>query len=192
LLLARFQCQSSITLSVVVAYAPTDGDSEADLDRKQQFYLKLYSVLQRVQRRDLVVVLGDFNAQIGEMDPSQQHVRGPHSVQPQVAADNGMRLLDLAAAQRLVLVNTLFQHKKIHQYTHKLARRQNQPGKERVIDYILCSSRFRSSIRDCRVFRGVGGSDHRLLQEPAGVHPATAPQHDTATTRSNQNSTILV
>jgi exonuclease III len=180
LLLARFQCQGSITLSVVVAYAPTDGDSEADLDRKQQFYLQLYSALQRVQRRDLVVVLGDFNAQVGEMLPCHQHIRGPHSVQPQVASDNGMRLLDLASAQRLVLANTLFQHKGIHQYTHQLLPRQDQPGKERVIDYILCSSRFRSSIRDCRVFRGVDGSDHRLLVCTLQLRLSSARQQPSA------------
>jgi len=61
------------------------------------------------------------------------------------------------------LQHTLFPHKDIHYYTHQLAPRQNQPGKQRVIDYILCSNRVRSSIKDCRVFRGVGGSDHRLL-----------------------------
>jgi exonuclease III len=172
----------------VVAYARTDGHSEADLDSNQQFYLQLYSMLQRVQRRDLVVLLGDFNAQVGEMLPSHQHIRGPHPVQPQAASDNGMRLLDLASAQRLVLANILFGHQQIHQYTHQLAPRQNQPSQERVIDYILRSSKFCSSIRDCRVFRDVEGSDHRLLvctlqlrlssarQQPAARHAGLTPQ----------------
>lgn len=158
LLLARFQCQSSMTLSVLVAYAPTDGSSQKDMERKQQFYLHIYSALQRIQNRDLVMVLGDFNAQIGEMLRNHQLIRGPHTAQPAAATDNGMRLLDLASAHGLVLANTLFPHKDIHYHTHRGAT-----GNVRVIDYILCSSRFRTSIRDYRVFRGVGGSDHRLL-----------------------------
>lgn len=179
LLLARFQCQPNITVSVVVAYAPTDGDSQADYERKQQFYLQVYSVLQRIRQRDLVLLLGDFNAQLGAMQPGQQAVRGPHSVQPAAASDNGMRLLDLAAAHRLVLANTLFQHKDIHYCTHTGLQQRGQPGNTRVIDYILCSSRFRSSIRDCRVFRGVAGSDHRLLVCTLQLRLSTARQQHT-------------
>lgn len=48
-------------------------------------------------------MLGDFYAQTVELLPSHQHIIGPRSVQPQVASGNGMPLLDLASAQRLVL-----------------------------------------------------------------------------------------
>jgi hypothetical protein len=68
-----------------------------------------------------------------------------------------MQLLDLASAHGLELANTLFQHKDIYYHTHR-----GDKGNLRVIDYILCSSTFCSSIRDCRVFRGEGGRDHRL------------------------------
>jgi exonuclease III len=161
LLIARFQAQSSMTITVVAAYAPTETSSSAE---QQAFDLQLHAALAAVPGRDVVVLLGDFNAQIGSDCSTHGQVRGPHTVQPVAANSNGSRLLDTALAHNLVIANTLFPHKRIHMYTHVAPAAPGQQGLERVLDYILFSKRFRSSIRDCRVFRGVDlDSDHRLL-----------------------------
>ncbi len=156
LLYARFQLQSGLCLSAVVAYSPTEKSPN---NLKQEFYLQLYSVLQGIPARDIVFVLGDFNAQVGPVQDSYRHIMGPYSLQPPEANDNGCSLLDLAAAHKLVLANTIFPHRHAHLYTHT-----GTEGQQRVIDYILCSKKFRSSIKDCRVYGGFNGdSDHRLL-----------------------------
>jgi hypothetical protein len=66
--------------------------------------------------------LGDFNAEIWEMLPSHQHIRGPCTVQPAAVSDINMRLLDLASAHGLTLDNTLLQHRDIHYHTHRSSK----------------------------------------------------------------------
>ena len=43
-------------------YAPTD---DKDNDTKEKFYAVLQEVIVRAQRGDKVVVMGDFNARVG-------------------------------------------------------------------------------------------------------------------------------
>lgn len=54
LLSARFQLQNGITITTIVAYAPTNSSSDAD---KEQFGLLLASMLGSLPKRDLVIVL---------------------------------------------------------------------------------------------------------------------------------------
>ncbi|KAL2623271.1 hypothetical protein R1flu_003476 [Riccia fluitans] len=120
LLSARFQLQNGMTLTTIVAYAPTNSSSDVD---KEQFALLLASVLSALPKRDLIVVLGDFNVQIGSDSASFSDIRGPHSVQPDTANSNGTRLLDMASSYQLVIANTLFPHIRIHQYTQEMTYR---------------------------------------------------------------------
>ena len=46
-------------VSVVVAYAPTEGSPDLD---KDQFYYQLSSVVQSISSHDELILLGDFNA----------------------------------------------------------------------------------------------------------------------------------
>ena len=144
LLSARFQGAAGLTISVVVAYSPTDVDSNA---ARSRFYdEQLAAVLNSLPSRDVLFLLGDFNGQVGQMVGEWAAVRGQHTVQTgQAPSANGMRLLELAAAHGLVVANTLFPHKHIHTFTH-VPFASN--GQRRVIDYILASKRFRSSLRD--------------------------------------------
>ncbi len=171
ILSARFQGAAGVTISVVVAYSPTDCCP--DPTARTRFYGHMQSVLASIPQRDIVFVLGDFNGQVGQQVGEWGAVRGQHSLQTCPAAtENGRCLLELAAAHGLVLANTYFPHKRIHTYTF-VPRGGNQP--RRVIDYILASKRCRSSLRDCRVFSDVDvASDHRLLVLTAKLRLCTS------------------
>ena len=72
----------------------------------------------------------------------------------------GQRLIEFCQENALVIANTLFQqHKRrLYTWTSPDGPHQNQ------IDYILCSQRWRSSIRSAKTRLGaVYGSDHELL-----------------------------
>ena len=63
ILIAHFMTKK-FKVSVIVVYAlvePTDGDT-CDTD---EFYLILQEQIDRVQGRNMVFLIGDFNAQIG-------------------------------------------------------------------------------------------------------------------------------
>ena len=105
----------------------------------------------------MVVVLGDFNATIGE---EVLGVTGPYALGQQ-SSDNGERLLSFATTHGLCVTNTMFQHKQIHQASWYPPNAKAQPS---LKDYILVRQRMRSFILDTRVYRGADiDSDHRLV-----------------------------
>ena len=149
-------------ITVVAIYAPTNPVSstmEAN-QPSQDFYNELHSVLTSIPPTDMVAVLGDFNARVGTDTNTWHTVLGPHGVGQ--VNENGQRLLDLCATNKLIITNTWFHHKRLHQYTwHRNGDRSN-PG--HIIDYVLVGAKHRSSVLDTRVYRGVHHqSDHELV-----------------------------
>ena len=77
-----------------------------------------------------------------------------------VQNEAGQRLIEFCQKSTLVIANTLFQqHKRrLYTWTSPDGQHQNQ------IDYILCSQRWRSSIRSAKTRLGTDwGSDNELL-----------------------------
>ena len=64
----------------------------------------------------MLVVMGDFNARVGNDVTSWRGVIVKHGIQEE-ATDNGQRLLELCAASGLCVTGTLFEHKDIHKFT---------------------------------------------------------------------------
>lgn len=147
----------NVSMTIVQCYAPTDCSKEED---KNVFYEELERVLNGVPKRDLLMVMGDFNARVGSDHETWSKTLGRYGIEGG-ESDNGLRLLDLSAAQSLCVLGTFFQHKRIHQYTWY------QRGKDyrSQIDHILIRRRWLSSVSDTRVYRGgdFSNSDHRLL-----------------------------
>jgi exonuclease III len=71
---ARLQSRHSKT-TVVAVYAPTADTDEEDAD---EFYLQLQDVLNGIRKSDIVILLGDLNAQISGNRQGAEHVIGPH------------------------------------------------------------------------------------------------------------------
>ncbi|CAH8635224.1 unnamed protein product [Schistosoma curassoni] len=91
-------------LFVVSAHAPTDCSSD---EVKNEFYRKLSELLQKAKRLDIVLVAGDFNAQIGSLNQTERHLGGYFSI-PAQRTGNGGGLLQLCSDNRLFLTNTNF------------------------------------------------------------------------------------
>ena len=176
ILVVRVRVSSGINASIVVAYSPTDTKTTPE-EVKEAFYLQLEAVLAALPSRDMLVLMGDFNAQVGTDPKPYGGVMGPHGFGEQQPSENGQRLLQLAGALKLRLANTFFKQSSYRTATHKMKDR-NQRDVLRVIDYIAVSKRFMSSVTNCRVFRSFDtDSDHNMLVLTMRLRLSVAKQH---------------
>jgi endonuclease/exonuclease/phosphatase family metal-dependent hydrolase len=70
----RFQAKVGQHLTVVTAYAPIDMGEDAT---KDAFHLMLFACLKEAPTNDKVVVMGDFNAKLGNVWQKQGSFKRP-------------------------------------------------------------------------------------------------------------------
>jgi hypothetical protein len=152
----RLQAQP-INISLIQVYAPTSSAPDDVLDC---FYNQLQDTLDSIPKRDIVMIIGDYNAKIGEgvQHEDEAKVVGLHGLGSR--NERGNTLVDFCLANSLTIANTLFQQHPRRKYTwtspNGLFRNQ--------IDYILVKSRWKTSIKIAKTLPGADiGSDHQLL-----------------------------
>ena len=108
---------------------------EAEVER---IYEDLQDLLERTPQKDVLFIIGDWNAKVG--DQEIPGVTGKFGLGVQNEA--GQRLIEFCQENTPVIANTLFQqHKRrLYTWTSPDGQHQNQT------DYILCSQRWKSSI----------------------------------------------
>ena len=140
-------------IRVIQVYAPTSNTEEAEVER---FYEDLQDLLELTPKKDILFIIGDWNANVGSQ--KTPGVKGNFGLGRQTEA--GQRLIEFCQENELVIANTLFQQHKRRLYTWTSPDDQHQ----NQTDYILCSQRWRSSIQSAKTRRGADcGSDHELL-----------------------------
>ena len=108
--------------------------------------------------RDILIVMGDFNAKVGWNNASIERIMGKEDLGD--VNENGKELVDMCALNGLRIGGTLFLHKRVH----KATLRSPDGVTENQIDHILISQRWRTSLQDVRAKRGATiGSDHHLV-----------------------------
>ena len=138
---------------IIQIYAPTNNAEEADVE---WFYKDLQDLLELTPKKDVLFIIGDWNAKVGSQETPG--VTGKFGLGVQNEA--GQRLIEFCQENALVIANTLFQqHKRrLYTWTPQDGLHQNKIG------YILCSQRWRSSIQSAKTRPGADwGSDHELL-----------------------------
>ena len=157
----RLKCHLSY-MTVLSVYAPTNpstSTSEAS-SASEAFYDQLQSSLTCVPSSDMLVIMGDFNTRVGSDSSSWNSILGSHGIGECNA--NGERLLDFCASNQLIVSNTWFQHKLLHQATWFRNSDRSRPG--HMIDYVLVNKCFCSSVLDTRVYCStLHESDHELV-----------------------------
>ncbi len=155
IIIAAFRTRKKIKLNVIQCYAPTN---DSDEEEKQEFYDRLQSAVDKCVERDITIVMGDFNAKIGEDNTGYEEAMGRHGLGE--LSENGERFIDFCALNRLVIGGRIFPHRRIHKATWVSPDHTT----ENQIDHICISKKFRRSLQDVRVRRGADvASDHHLL-----------------------------
>ena len=125
----RFQGKP-FNITVIQVYAPTSNAEKAEVE---QFYEDLHDLLELTLKKDVLFIIGDWNAKVGSQETSG--VTGKLGLGVQNEA--GQRLTEFCQENALAIANTLFQQHKRRLYTWTLPDGQHQ----NQIDYILCSQR---------------------------------------------------
>ena len=119
--------------------------------------MSLHGVIDGVAKKDLILLIGDFNAKVGSNNTDFETIMGKHGLGEM--NDNGEMFADFCSFNKLVIGGSVFPHKKAHKVTWVSPdnRTKNQ------IDHICISSKFRRSLMDARAKRGADiASDHHL------------------------------
>lgn len=164
-----------VRTNIIQVYAPTSQSSEEDSD---QFFELLQSVKDKLKDRELCVIMGDFNAKVGEGEERDSGL-GPYSLG--IRNERGDKLLTFTRANNLVLANTLFNHHPRKRYTWISPDQQTR----NQIDFILVNDRWKTSVLDSRSKPGADcDTDHLLVSAKIRLKtfkkksPQTAPRYD--------------
>jgi len=121
-------------MSIVSVYAPTH---RAPAEVKEKFYDDLQAVISSVPSSDVLLVMGDCNARVGCASSSCTSEALWDGVQGKFGVgkfnESGESLLSFCALNQLCVMNTMFDKKRIQQYTWQ------HPGTKNwhCIDYVL-------------------------------------------------------
>ena len=120
---------------VIQAFTLTSNSEEAEIE---QFYEDLQDLLELTPKKDVLFIVGNWNAIVGSQEISG--VTGKLGLEVQNEA--GQRLIEFCQENALVIASILFQQhrRRLYIWTSPDGQHRNQ------IDYILCSQRWKNSI----------------------------------------------
>ena len=97
-------------ITVIQVYAPTSSAEEAEVER---FYEDLQDLLELTPKKDVLFILGDWNAKVGSQE--SPGVTGKFGLG--ICNEAGQRQIEFCQENALVITNTLFQQHKRGLYT---------------------------------------------------------------------------
>ena len=98
------------TITVIQAYAPTSNAEEAEVE---WFYEDLQDLLELTPKKDVLLIIGDWNAKLGSQETPGVTGKFGFGVWNKA----GQRLIEFCQENAMVIANTLFQQRKRRLYT---------------------------------------------------------------------------
>ena len=106
MIFVRFQGKP-FNIIIIQVYAPTSNAEEAEVE---QFYEDLQDFLELTPKKDVLFIIGDWNAKVGSQETPGKFGLG-------VQNEAGQRVIEFCQENALVIANTLFQPHKRRFYT---------------------------------------------------------------------------
>ena len=167
-------------INVISAYAPTEEETEKQPDKTEQFYNKLTTTINIINKRNPLIIGGDFNArtklQSSAERESYKDIIGKYARNN--INENGRFLIEFCKIHKLQLSNTLFKHKASHQTTWQSAikPKNNRKNPYRFqIDYIAVRKADSLKLLDSRAYNIMrANSDHKPVILKIKIHTNTS------------------
>ena len=118
----------------------------------ERFYQDLTSVTRQVPKHNILIIGGDFNAHLGQLDGFKYAYHTDTN-------RNGSMLKDYLNENNLLCLNTKFQKRPGQLWTHK-----SPNGSKAQLDYVIINRKWKNSVKNCRAFNSFSvASDHRIV-----------------------------
>ncbi|VDO70348.1 unnamed protein product [Schistosoma margrebowiei] len=99
-------------MNFIQYYAPTNYSND---NNKDQLKERLQSIISKCPEKDMTILMGDLNAKMGMENIRYEDFMGRHG--SEVRNENEKKFKNLWAFNKLVIVNTIFPHKRINRET---------------------------------------------------------------------------
>ena len=131
-------------MTIIACYAPTE---EAEEEEKHEFYEQLEEEIRTTPRHDVLMVIGNLIARVGENNTGRERAMGTQDFG--CADNNGERLSYLCVENILVIGGTLFKHRDIRKTTWR------SPDQRTIsqIDHVIINQKWRRSLQDVKANR---------------------------------------
>ena len=135
---------------MVQTYAPINDAMD---EQKNESYNQLQDTISDCNRNDVIAVIGDLNAKVGNNNTNRKEVVRKFGIG--IMNDSGERLYDSCSANGFIITGTHFPHKDNHKLTCGSPSKPDSP----------CSNEWKHEniYLDTRVMRGTVYSDHYLV-----------------------------
>jgi hypothetical protein len=145
----------SCHIIVLNVYVPTEDQID---DVKDSFYEELELVFDKFPKYHMKILLIDFKVKLGKEEIFKSTI-GNESLN-EINNDNGVRLVNFATPENLIVKSTIFPHRNIHKYTWT-----SPDGKtHNHIDHMLIYRRKHLNILDVRSHMAADfDTDHYLV-----------------------------
>ena len=105
-----FVSKANDNITVIQVYAPTSNAEEAEVE---WFYEDVHDLLELTHKKDVLFIIGDWNAKVGSQETLG--VTGKYGLGVQNEA--GLMLIEFCQENALVITNILFQQQNRRPYT---------------------------------------------------------------------------
>lgn len=180
--------------TIVNVHAPTNQANKRDPEGTDRFWEEIEDIMSKVPDKNTIILLGDFNAQIGK-ERKFQNIVGNYPAHRRTNR-NGERLIELCKAFNLVMKSTAFKHLPRKQKTWKSP---NPNLGEFQIDHVAIARKAQREIQNVKVLRSAKlDSDHYLSKIKMKLLPRNTKRirtprierFDTEKLRSNNEFTL--
>ena len=136
--------------TIISCYSPINDSEETEL---VAFYDELSSLVRSIPKRNLLVIGGDMNAQIGKNGNNKYSLHNTSN-------RNGQHLTDFMRENRLTCLNTNYQKREGKIWTYTYAN-----NCKAQIDYVFINKKWKNSAINCEAYSSFEGvsSDHRIV-----------------------------